>query len=100
MDLDGKLHIYGQKMWHDDVVILGDRLALETLRDAIDEALATLAGRAEDVMVNDGEGFSVIVNRIDEQSLWDTFATPYSDPDAQFAHRSGKQDATDDHDTR
>lgn len=88
--MDGILHIYGQKFWHDDVVILGDRLALETLRDAIDEAINNLAGRAEDVMVNDGEGFTVIVNRIDEPDLFNTVAQPYSDPDARFPRQQPK----------
>ena len=90
--MDGTLHIYGQKIWHDDVVILGDRLALETLRDAIDEAITTLAGRAEDVMVNDGEGFTVIINRIDEPELFLTVATPYSDPDARFPRSANQHD--------
>jgi hypothetical protein len=58
------LHVYGQEIWHDDVVIRGDKKALENLRDLIDKALKEKAS-VNDInqcfFVKDGEGFNVSI---------------------------------------
>ncbi len=68
------LHIHSQQQWHDDAWIIGSRVALQALRDAIDVALQEGRSLCES-FVNDGEGFSTFI--ICEESL-DDAAVPYT----------------------
>jgi len=54
------LHIMGASRWDDIGAIIGDRLALQGLRDALDEALATGSGGTF-VFHSDGEPYSLVV---------------------------------------
>ena len=54
------IHFYGQYIQHDDVQIIGNRKALEALRDELDKVLITGYRRIL-VMANDGEGYDVII---------------------------------------
>lgn len=74
------LHIYGQFMWHDDANIVGDREAITALRDALSAALDDRWGvsMARDVFVNDGEGYTVTVNVVDDEPM-QKMAGPYTD---------------------
>jgi|SRR5882672_2661507 len=63
------LHVYGQPAWHSDCEIIGNRIALENLRAAIDAVLrGGVDGRAE-AMVADGEGYHVVVQIRDHAYL-------------------------------
>lgn len=57
------LHIYGQNSPHDDVAIVGDKKALENLKNIIDRALngemVVLDDDADCFFTKDGEGFNV-----------------------------------------
>ena len=77
------LHIYSQEQWHDDAFIVGNRLGLEVLREAITRALE--AGRASsgsDLFVTDGKGYAVKIicedSRWQEES-WCSLSLPYTD---------------------
>jgi len=71
-----KMHIFSQSTSHDDVIIIGDRDALRSLRDTIDRAIAKEKPLAAcGVFCNDGEGYNVIVSEGNVDSL----RLPYSD---------------------
>ena len=57
------MHVYGQDKQHDDVAIVGDKKALENLKNMIDRALngemVVLDDDADCFFTNDGEGFNV-----------------------------------------
>jgi hypothetical protein len=75
------VHIYGQKIWHDDVFIIANREGLLALQKAISEALEKGKGVAE-VFVADGEGYNVeiLLNDADWPSdVWDSLVLPYTD---------------------
>lgn len=76
----GWMHIYAQHMWHDEVQIKGNHVALRTLRDAISKALGTnrATQTAVDVFVNDGEGYRVIITPMDHAVLQNE-RLPYTD---------------------
>lgn len=58
-----ELHIIAQAYWHSDAYLVGNRLGLLALRDAINRALAGPDRRAECLAwPNDGERYSVIVH--------------------------------------
>ena len=79
---DGKiLHIYEQPRPHFEAIIVGERSALELLRDAINSALSHEIGfGAANVFVNDGEGYTTLVVLVENQSA-ETLPVPYSDDD-------------------
>lgn len=62
------LHVYGQQVEHDDVVIVGNNEGLVALRNAIDDVLKN---QDEDItnashFANDGEGYDTIIVRNDK----------------------------------
>ena len=69
------LHIYSQIMWHDPAYIVGTEEGLIALRNAIDGALARDVG-VETSYVNDGEGFSIAIKKVDEVTA-EKLAVPY-----------------------
>lgn len=85
------IHVYGQRMPHDPVIIVGDRVDLEKLRDAIDRAIkqrdATqcVSSAAFLAYTNDGEGYALTVKCRDGIS---DLAVPYSD--ACFRNAKGE----------
>ena len=83
---DEILHIYGQQMWHDDAYIVGNRAALQRLRDEIDQALQY--GEKKDVFSpKDNEGFDLFVTCVDDQFDWEQLDSPYHDPEIFERHK-------------
>jgi len=83
--VNGILHVYGQKAWHDDVYILGDQETMRALADAILRALAGKPSRARKVRAytNDREGYDVFVAYLSDERELSKLALPYSDPIAR-----------------
>ncbi|MGE5593063.1 MAG: hypothetical protein ACM3X3_05220 [Betaproteobacteria bacterium] len=75
------LHVYGQEQWHDDVQIIGNKRALQALRDAVNAVLQEHKEEAsmDTVFTGDGEGYRVTVIRLDDERTWPTLAVPYTD---------------------
>jgi len=72
------LHIYAQKVWHDEAYIAGTRDALHALRDAIDRALIRNAPAVAEAFCCDGEGYRIhVVPTTEEQA--DAMPVPYTD---------------------
>ena len=81
------LHIYAQEAWHDDAFIVGNRLGLEALRDAISEVLLGKGRAKTDAYVTDGEGYEIKI--LCEDLEWEDFqnnlSLPYTDELAKDA---------------
>lgn len=76
-----KLHIYAQAHWHQDAFVIGDREGLELLRDACEIALKREPSNcAFEAMTSDGEGYAVLVARLDNEQTWEQLMLPYTDP--------------------
>lgn len=71
------LHIHGQQSWHDSAYIVGTREDLIKLRDAIDAAIG-LEKKIAMFYVNDGEGYDVMIYRVDEHTAG-RLAVPYTE---------------------
>ncbi len=80
------LHIYGQEHEHATAAIVGNRDALEQLRDAITKALEGKPAATGSVFVLDGKGYQVVVA---ERDVLDDLPGPYSDDDSGWG--SGEQ---------
>jgi hypothetical protein len=73
-------HIYGQDMWHGDAFIVGNRTALEELRNAIDIALKY--GEIRTILSpSDDEGYELFISCVDDGFNWDLIDMPYHDPE-------------------
>lgn len=77
LEQEAWLHIYAQSIWHSEARIKGNRTALERLRQAIDDALATGAGACE-AFVSDGEGYHTQISLLSVDAL-DKERLPYTD---------------------
>ena len=78
------LHMHGQEFWHQEAYIVANRLGLEKLKTAIEEALADGASQAAE-MASDGEGYDLCVQFIDNpwnSEEWEKAALPYTGQDA------------------
>jgi len=54
------LHVYSHHHPHDDIIIAGNREALQHLQEAIGEALSSLSSTSGlDTYCNDGEGYTI-----------------------------------------
>ena len=76
------LHVYPQGAWHDDVLIAGNRQALEALRDVVTRALEQGPDAFETVFAADGEGYRVVVRRMGEpveDPEWQSMRLPYTE---------------------
>lgn len=71
------IHIYPQIDPHDNVTIAGDREALLILKRTIEEALTKGQATSEVVYAKDGEGYQIVVQRIDEPEEWFGKFLPY-----------------------
>lgn len=87
------LHIYAQDHEHGTAVIVGDLMALHRLSAAVGEIIRKCGGiegsgiqsaRCDHVMVNDDEGYHVIVVRLPTDDLrhWNALPVPYTDEHA------------------
>lgn len=76
------LHIYGQKHWHDDAIIVGNKTALKELRDVIDNAIQYGEGRLV-TTTSDGEGYELFISCLpgetENNKDWQQITLPYHD---------------------
>ncbi len=72
------LHIFAQPTQHDEAYIVGNRLGLTRLRDAIDAALEQRGAHDAAVCANDGEGYAAVVV-FGEMEQMNTLALPYTE---------------------
>lgn len=76
------LHIYSQKYWHDDAIIVGNKTALIELRDAIDNAIQYGEGRLG-ASTSDREGYDLFILCLpgdpENNNDWQTIKLPYHD---------------------
>lgn len=77
---DEYLHIYGQPSWHGDAFIIGNRAALQLLRDTIDQALQ-FGEKKEVFFPEDEEGYSLYISCIEDSFDLSQLDPPYHDPD-------------------
>lgn len=61
------LHIYGQGAWHNDIRIVGTKDALQKFSDALIKCLKEKKSEFQ-TFVNDGEGYSIIIKCVEEES--------------------------------
>ena len=77
---DPKLHVYSPSYFHDHAFIVGNKAALEKLRDAIDAALLEGSATGDTTASTaDGEGFDLKVYREEEDEYWNRASLPYTD---------------------
>lgn len=81
------LHLYAGPSFHSDGFIVGNRKALERLRDALNEVLKSEDEQATATVkafTSDGEGYDAIVIRQDsnwQNGIWNKLALPYTAED-------------------
>lgn len=85
-------HVYSPGAWHDDAYIVADTEALLELKAAIEEALENKIGRRE-LFVNDGEGYTLCVLKVDNPIIKNRLETPYTE-DIAVSSRQGSIDPT------
>ncbi|MCM3712212.1 hypothetical protein [Sporosarcina luteola] len=86
----GMLQIYGQQMWHSDAFIIGNRTALKSLRDAIDQAL--LYGEKRELFYpEDNEAFDLYISCTDDTFDMSQLDPPYHDPEIFSKRKSPVQ---------
>jgi len=75
-----RLHVYPQEHPHDEVVLVGNRAALEALQRAVSDALGSGARSAGAlVFAGDGEGYAVVVIPFEGGvDGWRYLAVPYT----------------------
>ena len=76
------LHLYAQRLWHDDLTIVGCRDALQELRSLIGQALASNNSASAEFFASDGEGYvaHVVILPADRAQA---LPVPYTDPIAE-----------------
>lgn len=72
------LHVYPSGFPHSEVYIAGTADALRELKNAIDKALEDGKSVSEEFFTNDGEGYSIVVASVDENTL-SSYVEPYAD---------------------
>tara|TARA_Y100000310_G_scaffold288600_1_gene314370 strand:+ start:990 stop:1292 length:303 start_codon:yes stop_codon:yes gene_type:complete len=76
--------VYGQEFHHDGVILLGNRVALTQLRDAIDDALSGLEPDTSancELFTADGEGYNVYIlvdDSATQSESWLRWTLPYT----------------------
>ncbi len=88
------LHIYPQEAWHSPAVVVGNRVGLTLLRDAINDALEKGLGQALE-FTTDGEGYEVNAVLLDEpweSTEWLRLDVPYTDTEMVGERRPDKVD--------
>lgn len=74
------LHVMPAHTPHDEVIIVGDRAALEMLRDAIAGALERGSAGTGTLYAGDGEGYHIVAVQSDTTSISNDVPLPYADP--------------------
>jgi len=80
------LKIFGAEQWHDDIQIVGNKLALNKLKSAIEKALKGNAS-SEEMFETDGEGYDIEVVMFNEKfsdTEWDKLPMHYISDLAQY----------------
>jgi len=76
-----KLHVYQQVNNHGDAWLVGDKEALTSLRNKIDEALRQDQPQAFVAFAQDGEGFTAFVMPLEKtDEKWEALTSSYVDP--------------------
>lgn len=71
-------NIYGQQMWHNQAIIIGNKKGLEQLRDMIDVALTE--NQSEDIFYpTDFEGYELKIICLEDEKTLEHLALPYHD---------------------
>ena len=67
----GVLAIQGQDQWHDDVLIVGNHMGLQILREAIDNAIEydKFINNGCELFQTDGEGYNVCVAHLTDDEM-------------------------------
>ena len=74
------LHIHEQEGNHEEAWIVGNRESLTALRDALTRAIDSDQPQSCISFASDGEGYHVLILRVEDQKVWDTLRPPYCDP--------------------
>jgi hypothetical protein len=77
------LHVYGQRAWHDTVILVADHKALEALKASVEVALSGEIGVCE-FFTDDGEGFDLIIKPVAPKG----YMVPYT---AEYAQDIGSK---------
>jgi len=85
---DNIIQIYAQSFWHTPAYIMGTRVGLQALNDAITHLLSV--GRTDSKSVDtfdiQGEGYSIVIRECTEAEL-KSLASQYTDEAAQHPGR-------------
>jgi len=75
-----KLHVYPQEHNHDDAWLVGDRVSLTALRDALTRLLDGGGPTAASIQTfcEDGEGYTLIVMHEETGEAWQRLCLPYA----------------------
>ena len=84
------LHIYGQRFWHGDGFIIGDRASLTKLKKAIDVALEHEEAKVT-MSPSDGEGYDLYIKCMKEDDDWEMLAPPYHEDVPYFGESKESQ---------
>ena len=85
------LHIYGQQIWHDDLLIVGTEQSLRNLKESIDKALEQGFSRGV-YMANGDEGYDLYVRVENDKKEWNRIETPYVEEDDNLDYLKSKED--------
>lgn len=89
------VHIYGQLLWHDYVLIVGNKEGLNILKNVIDEALKNGKAKTEEYpFCNDGVRYPIIIIFEEAKDFIDGLPVPYTDKSARDLDFIKKFDAT------
>lgn len=72
------VHVYGQAAWHDTVYIVANAAGLKALKSAAERALFQGSGEVR-AFAADGEGYDMVIIRLDGDEEWLRLALPYSE---------------------
>ncbi|CAM5606044.1 hypothetical protein BSAF29S_04822 [Bacillus safensis subsp. safensis] len=75
-DVLGLCNIYDQQTHHFEAFILGNRVGLLELKNAIDKALETGSSTAT-LLPSDYEGYDVYIALVDDEQRFEKLTTPY-----------------------
>ncbi|MDI0275201.1 hypothetical protein QGQ84_16615 [Bacillus safensis] len=81
-DVLGLCNIYAQQTHHFEAFILGNRVGLLELKNAIDKALETGSSTAK-LFPSDYEGYDVYIALVDDEQRFKKLTTPYVEEYAQ-----------------
>ena len=78
-------HVYSPEAWHDDAFIVAGTDALLKIKETIDKAIAYGQGSCS-LFVGDGEGFDLVIVKLDDSAKQNKMQVPYTDDIASSQH--------------